>query len=173
MIVQTIEAPLFMSKFLEHTARKNDILNAIASMGTFSFRNKECSLQNTDWHLPRTYNRLYWELIKHELEQHIKQAAEAYSREINKTYIDNYWMQEYGPNDYHDWHFHGQTMFSAVYYLEAPDEIKTTFKFLGREFTVDCEEGDIVTFPSCLQHCSKPNTSGQRKTVIAFNWSVN
>jgi len=61
-------------------------------------------------------------------------------------------------------------LYSNIYYLDLPEGTsKTTFKFIDKEFEVDVEEGDILTFPGSMLHCSKPNTSEHTKTVIAFN----
>jgi hypothetical protein len=60
-----------------------------------------------------------------------------------------------------------------VYYLELPtDGPKTVFKnpFNSEEIIYpDVKEGDILTFPSILEHCSPSNNSTHRKTIISFN----
>jgi uncharacterized protein YjlB len=43
---------------------------------------------------------------------------------------------------------------------------------MGEEFTIDVEEGDILTFPGSVIHCSKPHQSNDIKTVVSFNISA-
>ena len=40
---------------------------------------------------------------------------------------------------------------------------------LDKEFDIDVQEGDILTFPSSYLHCSKPNKSDFTKTIIGFD----
>ena len=82
----------------------------------------------------------------------------------------NIWFQQYAKNDYHGWHRHTHCLFSNVYYVDLPsNSSRTTFRHIGSEFELDVEEGMIITFPSFLEHCSKPNSSEYIKTVISFN----
>jgi ectoine hydroxylase-related dioxygenase (phytanoyl-CoA dioxygenase family) len=46
------------------------------------------------------------------------------------------------------------------------------FEYMGEEFQIDVKEGDYVVFPSMLKHCSKPNETQERKTIIALNINV-
>ena len=63
-------------------------------------------------------------------------------------------------------------MFSNVYYVELPDgAAKTSFLVGGEELSVEVEEGCILSFPTTLLHCSKPNKGG-RKTVVVANMNV-
>jgi hypothetical protein len=80
------------------------------------------------------------------------------------------WYQQYAKGDMHGWHRHPGCTFSNIYYVDLPEnENKTTFRFRDKEFIVDIKEGQILTFPSYLEHCSKPNPLYKFKTVIAFN----
>jgi hypothetical protein len=80
------------------------------------------------------------------------------------------WYQQYKKGDYHFWHNHPWSVFSNIYYVDLPAGVShTSFRFLGQEFEVEVQEGQILTFPSFLEHCSKPNLSDNIKTVISFN----
>ena len=59
--------------------------------------------------------------------------------------------------------------FSNVYFLECPKGMSTKFK----DFTEECEEGDILSFPAFLPHMSPPIKGNNRKTIIAFNTDFN
>ena len=169
MIIKDIPTLVFKTNFYGHKDKKESILNAISSIGKCSVKTEEYNLSHTDWHLSDKWKRPYWPLVENEINSHIEKIAVLF--DIRSCVVHNYWVQQYEDNDFHGWHTHGNCMFASVYYLELPNSNQTNFKFIGQEFTVDCAEGDIITFPSYLSHCSKPNKSGSRKTVIAFNFS--
>ena len=86
-----------------------------------------------------------------------------------RTY-NQVWYQQYKKGDYHGWHRHPNNTFSNVYYVSLPkNSASTSFRYSGKEFEINVKEGQILTFPSYLEHCSKPNPSDQIKTVISFN----
>ena len=61
-------------------------------------------------------------------------------------------------------------MFSCVYYAALPEGASlTTFKLLGKEFSIEVKEGQVLVFPAPFLHCSKPNQSNAEKIVVAFN----
>jgi hypothetical protein len=84
--------------------------------------------------------------------------------------VYNYWFQMYSKGDWHAWHNHLGANFSNVYYLNLPEgAAKTTFKILGKEFSIEVKEGQVLSFPGIVNQCSKPNPSEEPKVVIAFN----
>jgi len=84
-----------------------------------------------------------------------------------KWEIDNIWFQQYKKGDFHNWHMHKKTNFSAVYYVELPKGTET--KFYNQK-NINIKEGDFVIFPGFWYHRSEKIKS-KRKTVIAFNCS--
>jgi len=84
-------------------------------------------------------------------------------------YIQNFWHQQYEQGDYHGWHTHGDAIYSSVYYAELPEGSATTFRINGEERQFDVQEGDYIVFPSFIEHCSKPNNTGTRKTIVSLN----
>jgi cupin superfamily acireductone dioxygenase involved in methionine salvage len=163
-----INCPLFISNVTNHTQIKNDILQSISSMGSFSYRETINNITNTDWHLNNNYSRKYFEIVKPVLYNHIDLVKKTLG--YKTLDIINYWFQQYYPGDYHGWHNHGKCVFSNVYYVDlAETSPKTQFKLGDTEFYVDVSEGDIITFPSFLAHQSPINQSSFVKTVIAFN----
>jgi len=169
MNILNIPSAIFKTEVLNYADKKEQILSSISSVGICSVKVKDYSLSHTDWHLSKKWERPYWFLIEDEIKKHVLEVSKMLNG--GEAVIHSFWVQQYGHEDYHDWHFHPETMFSSIYYLELPAENQTTFRFLDKEFFVDCKEGDIITFPSYLNHCSKPNKSGSRKTVVAFNFS--
>ena len=175
LTVRNADVPckVFKTHVQNHAQLKPAILEAIAKLGIHSAISKLERISNTDWHIkndisPVFENKEYLNVVKTVLFEHNKQVAEYIgATEIQTNHI---WFQQYEKLDFHGWHSHGNCMYSNVYYVELDKFCpRTSFKFMGTEFSIDVEEGDILTFPSFLSHCSKPNKSDSRKTAIAFN----
>ena len=61
-------------------------------------------------------------------------------------------------------------LFRSIYYVSLPEGVsKTTFRLRDEEFSIDVKEGDVLTFPASMMHCSKPNQSYEQKVVVVFN----
>ncbi len=163
----SMQTDIWITSNSEHHQIKQKILDAILSMGIHS--NIECGqkISNTDWHLSPNTKRPYWEIIASLLEQH-HSSIEGNFTTGKKIQTRNYWFQQYGLNDFHEWHLH-DSAFSNIYYVELPYGSATTFRSTAGEFTINVEEGDLITFPSIFEHCSKPNKNNETKTVIAYN----
>jgi hypothetical protein len=162
-----IETNFWVSNVNNHGEIKPKILDAIASMGEHNLIEFNQKIFNTDWHLGSNYARPYWDIVLPLVTQHHKNIEDCFlgTEEIK---MHSYWFQQYKLNDYHGWHSHG-TMFSNIYYVALPQSSVTTFSFNKKEFTVEVQEGDIVTFPSAFEHCSKPSTTQEIKTIISYN----
>jgi mannose-6-phosphate isomerase-like protein (cupin superfamily) len=164
--------PFYLYDVPIHSEIKSLILEGIKSMGTRSVTTAGQQISNTDWYLSERYPRPYFEYLKLVTDVHlnlIMQATDFCNADIELKLL-NYWFQQYEESDRHSWHIHEYSVFSNVYYVDLPNgAAKTTFKVSGKEFEVEVAEGQILTFPSCFQHCSKPNKVGT-KTVISFNY---
>jgi len=94
----------------------------------------------------------------------------------NQINVNKVWFQSYTTNQYHNWHTHQGCQFSAVYYIELPNnKITTEFYdvFKKKSYTPkDIKEGDLIIFNSGTLHRSPINGSNQRKTVISFNFNI-
>lgn len=93
---------------------------------------------------------------------------------IKKIIIKNIWYQIYDNGDYIGPHNHGGCQFSNVIYLSLPSkELKTNIYSLQNELIdIDIEEGDILTFPSYLNHKSPSNKTHKEKIIISFNFDL-
>ena len=159
--------PFIILKIDNHLELKDKILNAIDSME----KNKYTEIYNTDWGQDKNYPRPYYEFVK-DIFNNISGTINKIYQYPDKLKVKNYWFQQYINNDSHDWHLHKNSLFSCVYYIELCNETpKTSFKLFDEEFDISVNEGEVLIFPSFLLHCSKPNKSNKRKTVIAFNLS--
>ena len=166
-IIET-KAPIFIFDLPDN---KEEILKAIESMGTHSLIDKTQQISNSDWQLNSNYPRQYYDIVRPLVEKRFPEIEE--KTKSNKIKIENYWFQQYNPGgDYHAWHHHGSSTYSSVFYVELPKGSSTTFDYMGDEFQVDVEEGQYLVFPSYLRHCSKPNKTKERKTIIALNLNI-
>ena len=121
-------------------------------------------ISNSDWFLSSNYPRAYRDYFFDVLEPWFNFMQDTYK---TKAEICNYWFQQYSNGNYHNWHLHSRCHFSSVYYVELPSKsLVTQFK---NHKSIPAKEGDIITFPSHWVHRSPTNSTGNRKTVIAFN----
>jgi hypothetical protein len=167
-----IKVPFFKYEVSSHLSIKNIILDDIENMGIHNLIDNDQRISNTDWHLSVDTFRPYIEHIKPDITQVCNDLKKyfGYEEDIKLT---NYWFQQYSKGDYHHFHAHGQCSFSCVYYVNLQgNNPKTTFKINSEEFEIDIKEGEILVFPGFLPHTSKENTSGEVKTVIAFNLTM-
>jgi len=91
---------------------------------------------------------------------------------IKEFNIRNGWFQQYYKNDKHQWHYHGGTNISFVYYVELENKQKSTefYDLINKDvFQLDVKEGDIVVFPSYIPHRSPILKSNKKKTIISCN----
>lgn len=172
MKIEFASAPVFIDPVSDHKNAKENILNAIRKMGKYGiFQPGNVSISNTDWFCQQNLKRPYYEIVNSIFLEKIKKLEEVLElKDIEHSLIINScWFQQYEKGDFHIWHDHG-SFYSAVYYVELPEETsKTTFRFLNREQEFDVKEGDVIIFPGSFLHCSKPNISEKRKTIVSFN----
>lgn len=167
-----IQNAFLISDVENHNEIKEKALQAIDSMGIHSVNTKNNKLLNTDWFLPQQQPRPYIPIIEPVIYQTNCAIQTLYQEKMN-IITQTCWFQQYGINDYHTWHVHNLCLYSNVYYLELDQEnAKTTFKLLDHEFEFEVKEGQVLSAPSFMLHCSKSNQSAKRKTVIAFNTSI-
>ena len=78
-----------------------------------------------------------------------------------------YGFQQYEKNSKHGWHIHGRN-YTGVYYLQFDGTAKTQV-WNNEIMNLNCEEGDIVMFPSFMIHRAPPVQNDKTKTIISFN----
>jgi len=165
-----LEVPYIVSKFRKHKEVKNTLLNLIDATSANSLHEFGGSIFRSDW-LLSDLNKKYVEYIQPLINEHISKVYEEIG--YDNFRVGRCWFQQYMVNDCHNWHQHRGASWSNVYYVElSEDGPKTVFKNpfdLNEIITPDVEEGDILTLPGLVWHCSKPNQSINRKTVYVFN----
>lgn len=170
--MKVIEKPcwFYIDRMDNHQEVKQDVLDAIASMGVHSMYEENQNISNTDWHLLPSVKRPYWNVLAPHLTAYFEKLVQVYSPIPCNYAVHTFWFQQYAKGDSHDIHLHDKCTFSSVYYVELPEGAsKTTFYLGATEFEVAVEEGDILTFPSSFLHKSKPNPVSGVKTIVAFN----
>ena len=131
------------------------------------YSEKESKICNTDWSLPRSYNRDYLNYFLNFIKPYMDElATKLYSKSWK---IHNCWFQQYSKLNYHKWHTHPETNFTNVYFVELPNESLGTEIFNCEKLKL--QEGDLLTFPGYFYHRSPLNKTTKRKTIISFNSS--
>jgi len=109
---------------------------------------------------PRTYKTL----IDNILLSPIEEIGDIYGLKLCHIYTQ--WFQQYLQGSDFGWHQHGGH-WAIIYYIELPD-IKESTEFLNYG-QFDVKEGDILFFPTFLNHRSPVIKSNLRKTIVSTN----
>lgn len=141
------------------------LLNLINKNNSKNILTQNEKISKTDWDSSNEENRPYVKYFIEMIRPYLDNLGPILHSK--KWKIDNIWFQQYKKGDFHHWHLHSNSNFSAVYYVELPKEAQT--KFYNRE-NIDLKEGDFILYPSFWYHRSEP-LKNKRKTVIAFNCS--
>jgi len=123
------------------------------------------------------------------IEQKIKEFLEECPNglKIKGTYIlSEIWYNVYDKNHFQEPHTHGNSLFSGCYYLNFNKNTHYQTTFYNPNFKLDysklednsyfcfapdCEENDLIIFPSNLKHGTKgvKNCSDKLRMTISFN----
>jgi len=164
MDIKEIKTEFIICDVPEHSKHKPILLDLISKIPN----NPYDQISKTDWNLPKAFERKYLEyfyshIIKNIMDQQKKHMM-AKGWEIN-----NGWFQQYEKDSFHVYHNHPNVNFTNVYFLELSDpQFKTSIKIGEKEYDYEVKEGQLITFPAHLLHCSKSN-GNLRKTIISFN----
>lgn len=167
-----IECPYFISPLKEHLEIKEQLLSEINKTDKKKAINlKVNTVIGCDYDWSFDNERPYLKTLLPFLTKHL--SKEIKNQNFDQVHIHNVWFQQYIFNDIHDWHIHGQTQFTCVYYLELPEQAPVT-EFIhpfnqDKKQDFNIKEGDILIFPSFVLHRGKRNKSQKRKTIISFN----
>jgi hypothetical protein len=174
IIRKSISVPYVISEFKAHKELKAKLLDAISKTKCTEINEPETGevISRTDWRINEVRDGAgYFHILKPYLDEHLNEVYSALH--YNSAKYNGVWFQQYHKLDRHTFHRHDHTHWTNVYYLELPSDAPGTTMLdpfdYKTEFTPDVYEGYILTTPSILTHCSKPNISSKRKTVIAFN----
>lgn len=178
MTIQRLEipCPIFITKIEEHRDIKDSVLKYIEEESYITDDSPGNNISRTDYNIKTNTTKNYMDMLITIIHPYILNLYGEYIGYKEFGYIpnyDEYWFQQYNQNDTHNWHCHPKSSWANVYFLELPDDgPKTNILIPGLEkkiFVPGVKEGDLLTFPSFLFHCSPPNLSTDRKTIISFN----
>ena len=101
----------------------------------------------------------------------------------------NYWIQDYAYKDHHNFHNHGIIPLSGVYWVRANEEagdfvfrnpipilnlspniIKKETKYNSTILKIKPKKGEILLFPSYLEHSVESGGVNGIRTTLAFNF---
>ena len=159
-----VSLPLVVQPFKQHNKLKQLLLDSIQSMPAYSIDGITKCVYNSG------YTKHYWDILSPHITPIIHNILA--KLDVVDGKLSSPWYQQYHTNDQHRWHRHPNCVYNVVYYLQLPHNSPPTLLRhpLTREhITPRIQEGDILLFPSCIQHCSPINQSTHRKTIIAFN----
>ena len=164
--------PYVVSKFEAHKEIKQQLLGIIETdVGEQIQLDGLDKIHKTDWYVDGKIERKYLQFVFPYLHTHMVGLMGELGQG-NYTYSE-FWYQQYDTTDKHRWHQHLGSSWSSVYYVELSEDAPRTMlknPFNKQEIVVpELEEGDIISFPGFIWHCSPENKSKERKTVIAFN----
>lgn len=169
MKIKKLEFYYFIETLKDFKKHKKVLLNLISQMPNNIIKNNDEFISKTDWNLSKDYNREYTKYFLNIITDYMSKITDFLY--VEQWQISNIWFQQYKNKDKHNWHTHGHTHFTNVFYLELPDTNYKTeiFDLSGSILDIDVKEGDILTFPAFFNHRSKTNYSNRRKTIISFN----
>ena len=164
--------PYYVRRFEQHDELKASLLQLIEEQNVEDILKPETAdkISKTDWYIKNNSVKLYWNLFSPHLPAHLNEIFR--DLQYGKYKFCDYWFQQYRNSDTHLWHRHDGCNWANVYYLELDkDSPPTNFMepYTKEIIKPEVQEGDILTFPSFVMHCSPPNVSTSRKTIIAFN----
>lgn len=116
--------------------------------------------------------------------------SKRYQINNNELLLDSAWVNIYKPNDYQEYHLHNGSQFSAVYYVDVPEnsgaivfqnkfehecmkslEVKNPTQANSCTYWLIPKSGDLVIFRSNTPHMVTKNKSNNNRISIAMNFS--
>lgn len=174
MNVLNVPGSMFISKVDNHNDVKKKILDELNGVNSTKYRMSDRlqEIYNSDFIMSEEYRAPYMDVVYQAVRQHLVDVSIALGSVSGMT-VSRIWYQQYEQGNFHGWHNHPKSMFSSVYYVQLDGQSpSTTFKHIGQEFEVPVQEGMVLTFPSHMMHCSKPNQSNTIKTIVSFNSDI-
>ena len=163
----------FVNKVEKHNSFKKYMMNYIKKQPTYRLIERLDDISNTDWKDSYNPNRPYVKKFAKLISQYLSKIGRVLK--TKKFTIGNMWYQQYGKGSKHQWHHHVSSNWSAVYYLELPNNLGTELYDIteSRTFDIKLNEGDLFLFPANMLHRSPPNMTNKIKTIISFNIDFN
>lgn len=107
------------------------------------------------------------------------EVSEYYSKPSDQIGVSSAWFQKQEENMLHGIHNHGAVGFSSICYVKFDKDVHlpTTFISPFNDFLFgntdyyqpEVEEGDVIFFPSMVQHYSPTNSSNSERIIFSYN----
>ena len=170
-----MKSQVWLHSLKNHLSIKNRLLESIEKSKKSNFKDGIDLITYTDFYESLDLQKRFYFPIFH------LNANDFYDKLVNfycikEFNIRNGWFQQYFKNDKHEWHYHGGSNLSFVYYVELADSKESTefYDLINKDvFQLNVKEGDILVFPSYLPHRSPIIKSSNRKTIISCNINLN
>jgi hypothetical protein len=119
-------------------------------------------------HVPEL-NELFYAVLKRLRELHkVVGLHEKFDQQIAHA-----WVTINKRGDYNKEHFHAGWFFSAVYYVEAPEDCGDFIaEHASEEIRIKPEEGKLLIFPSFVLHSVEPSKSDNNRVSIALDSKI-
>lgn len=172
MIENIYKNYVYKTTFKKHNDIKDSLLEAIDQTFAQSHKSENSKISKTDFFKmpePVAYADIFFRNYAHNI------TEIAHLNGCNEWQINDVWFQQYLKDDTHHWHTHSKCHFTNVYYLELPNKTMTTQIYDPVEqnyLDIECNEGEVITFPAWLPHRSLPIDTEERKTIISYNISL-
>lgn len=171
--LKTLVTEYVHGKIEKHNEIKQELISQILSSNSHSIYDETERVSHTDLNY-RDQARPWLPLFFDNVRPYMDDFVRLFMHE--NWAIHHTWYFRYLKGEYSQWHVHPDCSWTNVYFLQLPDKKSRTTLLnasSGEEVIIaDVEEGDIISFPSTVIHCSKPNMFDEDKIVIAFNSDI-
>ena len=156
------------------SSAKNNILKALTPhlSGNTDYYNKG------DWSASKQKPQ-YTQAILDIIDNSLMSFAEELGTPKDQLIIPEMWYEQLNKYDHHCCHNHGAIGYSACLYVHFNEKQHEATKFYGPYlgfldgeslfFQPEVKEGDIVLFPSALNHEAPINYSDEMRIIVSFN----
>ena len=165
----SLQVPYIVSDFKAHQSIKKELISMLAVQNSTPSQQDCENYKESDWYVDAGIMRDYWKFLYPMLSEHM---APVYEELGVGQYFEysNEWYIDYGKGGGLDWHRHQDAFWASIYYVNLPKGAPPTIlknPFNGSIIEPDIKEGQILTFPGMVEHCSPPCKTN--KIVISFN----
>ena len=139
----------------------------LANNATFNAYDKKEDRANS-------YSQPVWEILKNDVEPLVEAIGAPFMPDC--PFI---WSQKYWKGGRHDIHNHGNRGFSFVLYLKFNELVHGGTVFYAPffdymsggmiDYQPEVKEGDLICFPSSLQHASPVQETDEERMILSFN----
>ncbi len=122
------------------------------------------------------YKKMFLDAVENKFHDHARFHIQPEITGLEyKFNIMHMWYHQMFQSDYISWDNHQWCQWSAVYFIEVPNQ-KYITEFLNPEtqeiIQPKAKEGDMLIFPSWLLHRAPKMETNERKSIIAWNMDV-